>query len=1592
MTLLEDRIDELLQQNKRKNNNTTTTTTTTTGYEEQDEQGESLDEVASEAYRLTSPLDSMPWLVRYRHALDQSTDSLPHDLINCPPLVLLVCTATKEITAPENVLQEFYQSNHVLPNVYKRGLYDPSTIRQEVLVLHDNHDGANTTTTTTSTATATATATATPFDENRLRQLLRSRFGTNAAILRINSSTPETAAALAKQETSDPWGGKGQLGTFLSDNDRVVLRRYFQSLLTAALLPSLERRIVDLNAIVNDRKKGMRNLVKSFWRKPKEDTSSASASTSMAAAATTALASSNTTSSTGANNSDNGSNKSTHGQSSSVPGGGTTTGDGNSGGTTSMEEVKYRYDSIESQTLLLADTLFLMEDYDNALSMYRLIRDDYKSDKAWVHYGNVLEMIALCMYQLDPYTRPREIFSLLEQALVVYTRAAEEERVRNGSMARQQLGADNTTTAQTQQQQQQQMQLQTTQRSYITRLACRLSLVLAVASDTLARGRDLECADLLASVSSYESSLGAAVLMEQSSVFYFKAGMCRKYAFHMLMSGHMFQKAGENHHAFRCFASALYIYRTEMWDNLYNHLKTALAAQLYTMGRMSVALVLYAKLIGTTSGGKVSVQSQQKFLLHLVEICQEHKKAALAGADRMAVPSGVPRNRREQFRNQRLEQVVKVIRYTRGASRVLELPHVDCPRIADSSLRVWTKSDDKRESDGSNDRFHLVENGDGDDNNTSSGSRSRSAVETGEAIRDGDGKSQKLPPTSTASSAKTGCRLGTPSRGDEKVWEELELMTVAEVNNAAAAAKDKTHGNKNNQSEETTTAALAKIEDPEHRRFIAEIDKEKQNRFLAERNKRKHQKSQPVVRARGEPIFCDFRMKNPLGIQVKITELQLVARMVAAVDTTTNTEDYDINNKTCTNEFAIELNNETTETRADRQSEWTFACTDDLLFKVPQFSRISKPNVKGCTSARSNPFFVVTKQEVELPAEGETVVSTSIAPLIEGNLEILGVRCKLLDKVWLYHAFEIPGPLLKDTRTNVMNKVRGESMYLRSKIECDMPCLTAELIKRLPPESPALEMDDGPMLEGQISTWTVRLRNVGTAPASAITLKTNLPWIDIVDNDNSDNNSNSNINNTNTTIEEKESKSTSHCIGPSGTLMALPIAKGSIGPSESLDIQVRVRTSGKKKQDFYMLYRYELCDTLAAGGRQRSKSSDRCRSRWLRKMYQVPVYISLSFTANPLATFYKGKDSLVSVELTNDRMDRPTDLYVTLDRLSLTSRRYRLEALPGQFTKSKEFGDVLQIGWQERVTVFYRVILPVTEESKSEDNNRSIILSECPFSESGFTTAIECVSSSATNYLCLDNAYSSFQSAWKAHQQEMVRLENIPDGEKEHPRSIHSIRRANTSDLRGDSNSLKIENHPTSIGSLCPPSTSDSKIHLTCSWRAILGQEVIFGEHYLRAIPIRPVTFFRGCPIAASAEHASKMEHDFSKSPLARVPIGVTLKNRMLETPVKFSWSWDPMAPLLSSSSSSFGDFELIGICQQHLELDANAEITIPLEVLIPRAGTYNLQALRFSIDPPDGTTTATNPNGTNKNVTYHLSHQWLVQLLDSTPTETTDN
>lgn len=428
------------------------------------------------------------WLARFLNGVQQQTDHAFHSMIHCPLIVLYIATTSDGVKGLLNLTDK-----RRLPQEFQNGLFDHNGFKGQYLMLHDEIDGPK------------------DWNEASTSEDLMRVFGNDTvSLIHINSQSEESHDSLRDkckgaeaQEEDFIWDEfipspmpfeniyRSQLhklrGTYLSEKDKLAVRRFISRMVIKAVIPTLERRIHHLNIEVTNNKKGVKNAFKSLWRKPRE--------------------------------SDNLS-QSVHGRDQ----------------LNSSNIVPYRFDTIENHTRLLADTLFLIRDYDSALSIYRLVKDDYRHDQQLMLSASVHEMMALCIYFTDLSTGNRsnkEIIQHIDSAIYLYTSAAAEANTRV-------LGN------------------RPSEASLPTRCVTKLCLLLSTMR-TLNQGREMETADIIASASSKETPLTGAVLLEQSAAYYFHAGMIRKYAFHMLMAGHMFRSAGQDYHAVRCFACSMYV-------------------------------------------------------------------------------------------------------------------------------------------------------------------------------------------------------------------------------------------------------------------------------------------------------------------------------------------------------------------------------------------------------------------------------------------------------------------------------------------------------------------------------------------------------------------------------------------------------------------------------------------------------------------------------------------------------------------------------------------------------------------------------------------------------------------------------------------------------------------------------------------------------------------------------------------------------------------------------------------------------------------------------------------------------------------------
>lgn len=152
------------------------------------------------------------------------------------------------------------------------------------------------------------------------------------------------------------------------------------------------------------------------------------------------------------------------------------------------------------------------------------------------------------------------------------------------------------------------------------------------------------------------------------------------------------------------------------------------------------------------------------------------------------------------------------------------------------------------------------------------------------------------------------------------------------------------------------------------------------------------------------------------------------------------------------------------------------------------------------------------------------------------------------------------------------------------------------------------------VLQGQTRCWKLKVSNVGYAPANNIMLKTNGPWL-----------------HTTMSATRDEDAATSFCVGPSGTLMKVPFPNTSqsdvLHPGESIEIPVAIRTSGGGRQDFYLLFRYELWSE-----NDFASSLVSCH-RWARKLLSVTVYPSITMSASLMPSYSNNGEHILSVEV-----------------------------------------------------------------------------------------------------------------------------------------------------------------------------------------------------------------------------------------------------------------------------------------------------------------------------------------------------------------------
>lgn len=489
---------------------------------------------------------AMPLASKLEHCIFRSTTFAEHNTLDAPCLLLIAASSTD--FEPLQCLQEL-QAAHK-PRSFRTGMYDPDVPCLFVLV-HDSCEvGAP--------------------DPMKIFREMQTKFAPLfTRMLMINSMPPESpntqqpdlwspnlnalffprevpdeamssspTHAEARQSSGESASPVSR-GAFLSPEDLMALREFVSDISRAHILPMLERRLLTLNNAVTSARKGVRNALKSWWRKPREETER-------------------------------------------------------------VGEVLYRYDRIESQIRLLADTLFLCKDYEPALSMYKMVRDDYKADKAFLHYAHTNMMIAICHAMMDTIGRFREIQSSVEAMM-------------QGLVKPQEGGRSPVTNA---------IQQDGHHVAFMALMGTELLTAVSIGGRTLCA----EAAIMCLHGSRYAPPIANAMLTEKAGWYFLRLGQFRRFAFHEVLAARTYQTAGKDaeNYAVRCYSVAMLEYEAGQWGNIKAHLNHNLAQRMITLQQPDKALLFLLRLL-CTAGEARNSRAATEVLQQLHDLCNREQ-------------------------------------------------------------------------------------------------------------------------------------------------------------------------------------------------------------------------------------------------------------------------------------------------------------------------------------------------------------------------------------------------------------------------------------------------------------------------------------------------------------------------------------------------------------------------------------------------------------------------------------------------------------------------------------------------------------------------------------------------------------------------------------------------------------------------------------------------------------------------------------------------------------------------------------------------------------------------------------------------------
>ncbi|KZC06243.1 PREDICTED: trafficking protein particle complex subunit 8 [Dufourea novaeangliae] len=236
-------------------------------------------------------------------------------------------------------------------------------------------------------------------------------------------------------------------------------------------------------------------------------------------------------------------------------------------GPTPSNAVIYTTESPELQLRRLGDLCFMFGHYSLAYQAYHSAKRDFAADQAWLYYAGALEMAALSAFMQGETNR--KTLEYMDDAILTYLNSCK-----------------------------------------MPQFATRATLL----SAECLKGRGLygEAAKQLIRMTSEKSDLRSALLLEQAAYCFIGPKMMRKYAFHAVLAGHRFSKAGQKRHSLRCYQQAYQVYDGRGWSLAEDHIHSTIGTQAALLKQVGEAVKAFVKLLNAYS--KQGAPQQAKFL------------------------------------------------------------------------------------------------------------------------------------------------------------------------------------------------------------------------------------------------------------------------------------------------------------------------------------------------------------------------------------------------------------------------------------------------------------------------------------------------------------------------------------------------------------------------------------------------------------------------------------------------------------------------------------------------------------------------------------------------------------------------------------------------------------------------------------------------------------------------------------------------------------------------------------------------------------------------------------------------------------------